>query len=131
MSAGFSANDRPSALRSFPADLSDERLEYSGIYEDGWLSEHGFLVLSGKSKTKRMMIRGLIPGGMGLDAVYAYVKINGGSSIGRMLNSGEFELELPASEGQQRLEFSFSVSKPLPGGDGRPVSALLKSVVLE
>jgi hypothetical protein len=37
----------PSEISRFPTDLLDPRLEYSGLYEDGWMGEDAFVVLRG------------------------------------------------------------------------------------
>ena len=37
----------PTAIRNIPADLANPALEYSGIYEDGWLSQTSYARLAG------------------------------------------------------------------------------------
>ena len=37
----------PSAIRSIPADLANLNLEYSGIYEDGWVARTSYAQLAG------------------------------------------------------------------------------------
>jgi hypothetical protein len=37
----------PMLLQHFPADLANPDLEYSGMYEDGWVAESSYAVLSG------------------------------------------------------------------------------------
>ena len=64
----------PTQLRKFPADLANPNLEYSGIYEDGWISEHSFFVLEAKENTKFLMIKGLAPQVNKYSSVYARFK---------------------------------------------------------
>jgi hypothetical protein len=126
----FDPKDRPSGLRSFPRDLADERLEYSGIYEDGWLSAAGYVVLAGETDTRRLKVRGSLPKGIGLDSVEATIQVNG-AEFHKKLTPGPFEIEVPAGAGPQRIDFLFSNVGRLPGNEARPVSAQLLSMALE
>jgi hypothetical protein len=129
--AKFDTNDRPDGIRLFPKDLGDERLEYSGIYEDGWLGDAGFVILAGQADAKKIVIRGLLPMGIGLDSVDVAFQTNDGPKIHRTLTLGNFEVELPtAGSGPQRIEFRFSGLGHLPVGDRRPVTVQLMSMEL-
>lgn len=129
--ASFDPADKPNALRTFPRDLADARLEYSGIYEDGWLSEQGFVVLKGAEGARHMVITGTLPQGIGLDKVTLRLQVNDGPQLLQALTPGNFEISVPSGTGRQRLDFQFDAVGRLPGKDGRPVSALLKTVVMQ
>ena len=43
----YRALQPPSSLVQFPADLMDPDVEYSGIYEDGWVAEESYIYLAG------------------------------------------------------------------------------------
>jgi hypothetical protein len=127
----FDPNDRPDTVRTFPRDLGDERLEYSGIYEDGWLGDAGFVVLGGRAGATKVVVRGLLPQGIGLDSVDATFQVNGETELHRTLKPGNFEVEVPVGAGVQRVDFRFSALGRLPGGEGRPVSVQLMYIGLE
>jgi hypothetical protein len=117
-------------VNKFPSDLSNKNLEFSGIYEDGWLGDKGFLVLS-SDKPGKVEFRGLFPQGLGLDSVDLALTVEGGTAIQKRLEPGPFELELPVGSGRSRIGFQFSAIGRLPGGDNRPAVALLSSVSIE
>lgn len=120
----------PSRLTKFPSDLGNKNLEFSGIYEDGWLGDRGFLVLS-SDKPGKVEFRGLFPQGLGLDSVDLALTVEGGTAIRKRLEPGPFELELPVGSGRSRIGFQFSAIGRLPAGDNRPAVALLSSVSIE
>ncbi|SHH65003.1 hypothetical protein SAMN05444169_8568 [Bradyrhizobium erythrophlei] len=121
----------PSRLDMFPSGLGNRNLEFSGIYEDGWLGDDGFIVLS-SDRPGKVLFRGLFPKGLGLDSVDLALTIEGGATIRKHLEPGPFELELPvSSSGPARIGFRFSAIGRLPAGDGRPAVALLSSVSIE
>lgn len=76
----YQAITPPSQLRQFPADLANPSLEYSGIYEDSWISERSFFVLEAKENTRFLLIKGLIPQVSMAPSVYARFKefVSGG-----------------------------------------------------
>jgi hypothetical protein len=120
----------PSGLDKFPSDLGNKNLEFSGIYEDGWLGDKGFLVLS-SDKPGKVEFRGLFPQGLGLDSVDLALTVEGGTAIRKHLEPGPFELELSVGSGRSRIDFQFSAIGRLPAGDNRPAVALLSSVSIE
>jgi hypothetical protein len=120
----------PSGLVKFPADLANLNLEFSGIYEDGWLGNEGFVVLS-SGKPGKVVFRGLFSKGLGLDSVDLALTVEGGGSIRKHLEPGPFEIEIPAGAGRSRIGFHFSAIGRLPAGDSRPVVALLSSISIE
>ncbi|MBR0778775.1 hypothetical protein JQ625_28450 [Bradyrhizobium diazoefficiens] len=121
----------PSSISHFPADLAKEKLQFSGIYEDGWLGDEGFVELSNDCPGSKVVFRGMFPRGLGLDSIDLLLKVAGGESVVKHIEPGPFELELPANPGRSRIEFSFSALGRLPGGDNRPATVLLSSVSIE
>jgi hypothetical protein len=120
----------PTKVDKFPSDLANKNLEYSGIYEDGWVGDEGFIVLSSE-KPGKAVFRGLFPKGLGLDSVDLVLTVEGGGSIRKHLEPGPFEIEIPAGAGRSRIGFHFSAIGRLPAGDSRPAVALLSSVSIE
>ena len=41
----YAALDTPACLQAFPAHVGNKNLEYSGIYEDGWVAEASYAIL--------------------------------------------------------------------------------------
>jgi hypothetical protein len=119
----------PSRLDKFPSDLGNKSLQFSGIYEDGWLGDNGFVVLSADHPGK-VVFHGLFPKELGLDRVDLTLSVEGGASIRKSLDPGSFELQVPAPAGKSRIGFHFSAIGRLPPGDGRPAVALLSSISL-
>ncbi len=116
----------PSALKNFPMDLKNIDLEYSGMYEDGWISEDAFFILSSKGTNSILKINGLIP--LITDPNYnteLSVLIDGVEISRKILAIGVFDLEynLPTDNLKPRVELHFSKFQHLPGKDGRPVAA--------
>jgi hypothetical protein len=120
----------PTRLNKFPLDLANRDLEFSGIYEDGWLGDQGFFVLS-SDKPGKVFFRGLFPQGLGFEDVDLTLAVEDGQSVVRRLTPGPFEVELPVGAGSSRISFQFSAIGRLPAGDGRPAVALLSSVSIE
>jgi hypothetical protein len=56
------AIERPRGLGNFPTDIVIAKgLEYSGIYEDGWISPDAHFVLAGPEAKDQIRIKGFIP----------------------------------------------------------------------
>jgi hypothetical protein len=114
---------RPSVLRRFPADLENEGLEYSGIYEDGWLGENSYAVLAGGSAAD-LVLRAAVP----LDAgKHLEVLVNRHLITSIPVAPGPLSLRVhvPPSPAGRRVELRFSKTIKLQGADGRTAAALL------
>jgi hypothetical protein len=138
----------PGQLTHFPDDLANPNLEYSGIYEDGWVSEASFATLAIPATTepsatpavKAIAVKGSVPniGGNSSFTTDVTLKVDGVEVAKRTLTAGEFEVRgaLPAktadgsapAESHRRVELLFTNTQHLPEGDNRPVAALLKFV---
>ncbi len=113
----------PASISRFPADLANRNLEYSGIYEDGWISERAFFTLASKPDTRYLLIKGTVPQIDKPDFRSTLaVSIDGKEVIKHPLGLGNFELKVPVSgNGQrQRVDLAFDRHQVLPGADLRP-----------
>ena len=120
----------PTGISHFPGDLANPGLEFSGIYEDGWLGDEGFAVLSA-DRPGNVVFRGLFPMGLGLDGVDLTLTVKGAKPVTKHLAPGPFAITAPAGRGSSRIDFKFSAIGRLPSGDNRPATALLSSISIE
>ncbi len=121
----------PEQVSNFPADLANPNLEYSGIYEDGWISEAAFFGLNHPAGPAALVVRGTIPqiDNPGFKTEIT-VLVDGQEIEHRYLSLGDFELKLPSitQPGRHRVDLRFSNFQRLPGNDRRLAAGLLKSV---
>jgi hypothetical protein len=112
----------PVSLKNFPADLADKNLEYSGIYEDGWISERSFFVLSAQQVSKFLVVKGIVPQIKDPNFSSALsVSLNGKLIAQPKVGLGNFEVKVPVSalQSRQRVDLVFTNYQQLPGADGR------------
>ena len=120
----FNAIKAPESLKNFPSDLADKNLEYSGISEDGWISERSFFSLEPKPDARYLLVRMEVPR---LDDPSFKTNLEvsiGGKPVGSQeLAVGYNQIMIPivaaSFKGRQRVELSFSKYQRLPGLDGR------------
>ncbi len=130
----FQAIQPPAYLKNFPSDLSNKNLEYSGIYEDGWISEKSFFVLSPGATSKFITVTGSIPQ---IDdptfSTVLKVSVNGKEIASKSLVLGNFEFKVPLTSQapKQRVELAFSKYQTLPGADGRIAPAKINFIGFE
>lgn len=129
--ADYQALKPPHALSNFPADLADRGLEYSGIYEDGWVSERSFFILAPQTNTRYLVIKGMVP----LIAAPDFrnnlaVSIDGREVVKRPLGVGAFEVKVPVSSGTQRhrIDLAFDRYQVLPGVDARSTGGKIEFI---
>ena len=118
----YQALQPPVSLQNFPADLANKNLEYSGIYEDGWISEQSFFVLLAKPISKFLVVSGIIPQIKNTNfSTVLKISINGKEVAQPKLGLGNFEVKVPVSAllGRQRVDIAFTNNQQLPGEDGR------------
>jgi len=116
----------PSSINKFPENLGNRDLEYSGIYEDGWISESAFLTLASKKTTRLFEISGMIPKmHPNNDGSELKITIDGSIQLVKPLQSGEFITTLPArlKPGTHKIELSFSSPRAISSSDNRIVAA--------
>lgn len=130
----FQAIQPPAYLKNFPSDLANKNLEYSGIYEDGWISEKSFFVLSPSATSKFIAVTGSVP--QIDDPAFSTVlklSINGRGIASKKLGLGNFELRVPVTSqaSKQRIELEFTTYQTLPGADGRIAPAKINFIGFE
>ena len=51
----------PASVARFPADLADPTLEFSGVYEDGWIADRAYFVLQPQAPKTTLVVHALVP----------------------------------------------------------------------
>lgn len=128
----YATMERPRSIKDFPKDLAEAKtLEFSGWYEDGWISQHSYVVLGPRKQGEDLVIKGIIPGTEKFisERQAVTVSVNGISICDQQkLKTGPFELifHSPSDEKKStstRIDIEFSEVDKLPTPDDRPVSA--------
>ncbi len=124
---------RPLALKSFPSSLEDPGLEYSGIFEDGWMSDVAYAVLAAPIEGSQGVLHfnGQIPdiGGAPFSTTLT-LRINDQVMYTGVHTKGDFKISIPIAgmigDGASvKVQVESSALQRLPNGDGRPVSLLI------
>jgi hypothetical protein len=131
----YSAIQRPSRLEEFPASLTNPGLEYSGIFEDGWISETAYVILRSPQGIEPLLFHfvGSIPN-IDDSTFITTIKlsINGNQIYNAQHTVGKLDLTIPISNkylklgDQAVIKVESSSLQRLPNGDGRPVSLHLE-----
>lgn len=127
----YSRQPRPAAVSAFPRDLADPTLEYSGIYEDGWISEQGYVVLSQPPGWGQLVASGfLLPVHGDPSAAKISMLLDGEELARAQVHQGHFELRAaaPPRPRPRRVDLRFSKAGRLPAPDKRPAAAHLDFV---
>ena len=126
----IAALERPNKLTTFPDDIVFARgLEFSGIYEDGWLSPESEFVLGGGGPKAWVRLRGFVPRLPGAPLGAGTMKVSLASGTVELPAAiGSFDWLLPVGEKDDtaHLAVQFSAGAPLPNGDNRPVGGKLE-----
>ena len=130
----------PSSIGQFPRDLQNLDVEYSGFYEDGWVSDRAWCGLGQPWDAKEVVVRGWVPE---LDdasfQTEVTLRVDGRDVAKQTVGLKGFELRGPlpaeltsnlplAEDGagpRRRVELAFSKLQNLPRGDKRPVGCLV------
>jgi hypothetical protein len=122
-SAQYAILHPPSALRSFPADLRNPDLEYSGLYEDGWMGANGYVRLAG-GPAADLVVQGQVPAGAGKQL---QVFVNGHEVDAVAIVPGPLDVRapVPASGANRRVELRFAQTIRLTPPDLRPAAVHL------
>lgn len=119
----------PDSLATFPDDLANRGLEYSGIYEDGWIGESSFAVLNQPEHSSALELSLMVPSILGAaSSSHITVLVDGIEVAQKSYGPGKVQLRvpMPSGSGKQRVALVFDRSVHLPDGDRRPVSAQLR-----
>jgi hypothetical protein len=119
----------PSAVSTFPNDLKETQLVYSGVYEDGWIGSNSYFDLSDES-SKMLVVEGAVPilkVNPGFKTSVT-LRIDGKKLITKDLKGGNFSVSVPwfgeaKGRNKKRVSIQFSEEQKLPAPDGRLVSA--------
>lgn len=123
----------PHSISSFPADFDNPNLEYSGAYEDGWLSENSFFCLAQPQADTPLRIRAQNPD-LGDSTVMQEltVLLDGEEVLKQEYPVGEINLSIPSAEvGRHCVELRFSTVRHFSNGDMRPFGAYLSFIGYE
>ncbi len=129
----YRALSRPMKLTSFPWDLYKyPGLEYSGVYEDGWVARDAYFKLGPSHPGQVLEFKGLIPATPTFrqDGVDLTVSINEKPTEIVHLNAGDFTLTRLIREPAAITSISlhFSDAEVYGRGDDRPVSAFVREI---
>ncbi|MDD3179154.1 MAG: hypothetical protein PHQ04_02255 [Opitutaceae bacterium] len=121
---------RPVKIAHFPEDLATaEALEFSGAYEDGWLSPASEFVLGPSEAGGAVLLRGFVPELPGAPLGRGTLQVTcNGRKYELPTRTGCFDWLLPVEQAAAttRLALRFTAQAALPNGDERPVSAKLE-----
>jgi hypothetical protein len=117
----------PSFVGAFPAALRNPALLYSGVYEDGWVSERSYWRLYGAGS---LVVAGVVP--EITDASFTTrvsLSVDGKMMAEQDVGPGEFKITAPVPDNRSHsIDLAFSRAQTLPGADGRIVGALLREI---
>ncbi len=126
---------RPSKLGRFPADLVENPgAEYSGIYEDGWMSEDAYCVLGESHQGDMLVFSGEVPALGKLNrGVTLSLIVEEGKILSRRLATGSFRVEyaLMKEKSATQVRFRFDAHENLPEPDSRPISVRIKLISIK
>ena len=127
--AQLAALPRPNKLTNFPDDLLFARgLEFSGIYEDGWLSPTSEFTLGGGPHAW-VRVRGFVPELPGNPLGRGKLRFtlpSGPVEVPAAVGSFDWLLPVGSADNLVRLALQFTAQAPLPNRDDRPVGAKLE-----
>ena len=116
----------PAVLSHFPADLANPNLEYSGIYEDGWVAEDFYAMLAGGRAGDLVIRANVLP----QQGQHLEVLVNGRAVASRSVSSGQLALRVPVprTASRRRIELRWARTLQLGPADRRKAAALLQFV---
>ena len=134
VSCGRTSSGLPSQLTRFPADLSDVKLEMSGIYEDGWTEKTVSVNLHQPAGNQVLSVRGMIPKISAQNFNSDIVLLLDNKEVARRsVGLGDFQISAPveSGSGKRHVAVTFSALQQLPNGDARNVGAHLIALGFE
>jgi hypothetical protein len=122
----------PRMLADFPDGLEDPNLEFSGIYEDGWMADRAVLWLSAPDHGQcNLTLRALVPSEALSKTLSVRVTLDGRTvALERPLAGGDLIIQVLANGDGRRHEIGIEAGPVfhLPGVGGRPASIRLRSI---
>ena len=129
------AIERPRGLGNFPTDIVMAKgLEYSGIYEDGWISPDSRFVLAAAEPNDQLRLKGFIPDIAGITSNETFtIRVNGSREYNVICGPGAFDWAIPvwSTKSATTVEIHSSAHPQLPSPDLRPVTAHISYIGLE
>jgi hypothetical protein len=122
---------RPSYIDQFPAGLSDKGLEYSGLFEDGWMSEKAFLRLAGPDKPCRFTLHGTSAWASNdAEPLEVKVAIDGKEKAHQTLQQGDFDISFNLEPSAQPIQVDLIANRTMRLGpqDARMASFLIRKI---
>ena len=124
---------RPTRISQLPGDLYDNPgLEYSGIFEDGWLGDRANICLGAAKKGDVVTFKGEIPDlpEFKRNGVVLTMTINGGEPVPFALRPGTFTINRFVTEDCDvtRLELQFSKAETYGKVDARRLTAFINEL---
>lgn len=129
----YAAVERPRSVSRFPQDITLAKgLEFTGVYEDGWIGARSSWTLAKAERGEWISIQGLIPGfdDLVLKDDSISLRVNGQPISRIKAQKGYFNISapIPYTGAPTKLELEFTKSFFLPNLDGRPVAAMLNRI---
>ena len=116
----------PGHIERFPQDLGAPALEYSGIYEDGWVADDSVVLLRRPNGPGMLTVKGnLLPASSGSGTTIT-IDLDGAAAFSERRDPGSFDINVPvpAADGARiAVRLRFSAVRPLSDRDRRPASA--------
>jgi hypothetical protein len=134
--AQYEALPRPTKISNFPTDLYRYKgLEYSGLYEDGWMADDAYLKMGASHPGQVLHFKGFVPNlpKFRSEGVNVTISINNTPTEIVNLKSGEFDLPRLIREPAAitTIALHFSDSQKYGDDDPRKVSAFVREVAIE
>jgi len=123
---GVAAGDPPPALRRFPHDLVRTNVQYSGIYDDGWLEQTSHVVLYGGAPGDLVLRADALPHlGQHLEVV-----VDGETLFSEPVDPGAVAVRVPVppTAGNRFVELRWATAAAVGADDVRRVAARLRFV---
>jgi hypothetical protein len=126
---------RPRSVTRWPEALFGEpSLEFSGFYEDGWISDRAMMRLGPSRTGEQLVIKGMVPdiGEFARQGNMLQVRIDGTLSTTERLPPGAFEVHVPIRKDLNvtSVNLDFALQESLPKGDDRPVAARIEFLAI-
>jgi len=116
-----------------PESLFSSGVQYSGMYEDGWVSEESFYTLASSQPMSTFALEGFVPQ-LTDSNFFTEIKIfiNGKEAFAKTIGVGPFKLDVPLTDrtGKFLITVLFSGVQILPGDDQRISAAKINYVGL-
>ena len=134
----FEKYPRLSEVSDIRRDIQNNGLEYSGIFEDGWISEAAFVILKNPALNTKMIflnIQASIPEVQNKNfKTNVSIKLNDHEIYNGLISPGDVVLRVPVKStdfsvsGNSKIVITSSNLQDLPNGDGRSVSMLIQKI---